>query len=167
MSTINSVVAAITRYSDLLWTGRLGDGIPLGGPGVHPASCIMGATSFCLWASGPSSTEVKEKSRAVSLLFVWVLWFVEADSHVACRAHAVPLPCSEFRQSRVLRESPRGSRKYPNCQSNSLTDRPFCSVLLPLLTVVGMDRCEDDWYASDNNLCGTPRGGRKKPNVGR
>jgi len=29
-----------------------------------------------------------------------------------------------------------------------------------------MDRCEDDWYASDNNLCGTPRGSRKKPNAG-
>ena len=30
-----------------------------------------------------------------------------------------------------------------------------------------MDRCEDDWYASDNNLRGTPRGSRKKPNAGR
>jgi hypothetical protein len=26
-----------------------------------------------------------------------------------------------------------------------------------------MDRCEEDWYASDNNLLGTPRGSRKKP----
>ena len=44
-----------------------------------------------------------------------------------CRAHAVPLPCRAvnshmpcrapalLRQCRVLRESPRGSRKYPNC----------------------------------------------------
>jgi len=72
-----------------------------------------------------------------------------------------------LRQCRVLRESPRGSRKYPNCYSNSLTDRLFCSVLLPLFTVVGMDRCEEDWYASDNNLRGTPRGSRKKPNAGR
>jgi hypothetical protein len=39
-------------------------------------------------------------------------------------------------------------------------------VLLPLFTVVGMDRCEEDWYASDNNLRGTPRGSRKKPNAG-
>jgi len=38
--------------------------------------------------------------------------------------------------------------------------------LLPLFTVVGMDRCEDDWHASDNNLRGTPRGSRKKPNAG-
>jgi hypothetical protein len=30
----------------------------------------------------------------------------------------------------VLRESPHGSRKYPNCQSNSLTERLFYSVLL-------------------------------------
>jgi len=39
-------------------------------------------------------------------------------------------------------------------------------VLLPLFTVVGMDRCED-WYASVNNLRGTPRGKWKKPNAGR
>ena len=71
-----------------------------------------------------------------------------------------------LRQCRVLLESPHGSRKYPNCYSNSLTVRLFCSVLLPLFTVVGMDRSEG-WYASDNNLRGIPRGSRKKPNVGR
>jgi len=49
-----------------------------------------------------------------------------------------------LRQCRVLRESPRVSRKCPNCQSNSLTDRLFCSVLLPLFTVVRMNRCEED-----------------------
>ena len=43
----------------------------------------------------------------------------------------------------------------------------FCSVLLPIFTVVRMDCCEEDWYASENNLRGTPRGSRKKPNVGR
>jgi len=26
-----------------------------------------------------------------------------------------------------------------------------------------MDHCEDNWYTSDNNLRGTPRGSRKKP----
>jgi hypothetical protein len=52
-------------------------------------------------------------------------------------------------------------------QSSSLTDRLFCGVLLPLFTVVGMDRCEEDQYVSDNNLRGTPRGSRKKPNTGR
>jgi hypothetical protein len=62
---------------------------------------------------------------------------VKADSHIACRAHAVPLPrravnshmpCrapAMLRQCRVLRESPHGSRKYPNCESYSLTDRLF------------------------------------------
>jgi len=100
------------------------------------------------------------------------LVLVKADSHIACRVHAAPLPfpCRVpviLRQCHVLRESPRGSRKYPNCYSNSLTDRLFCSVLLPLFTVVGMDRCEEDWYTSDNNLRGTPCDSRKKPNAGR
>jgi len=39
-------------------------------------------------------------------------------------------------------------------------------MLLPLITVVGTDRCED-WHDSDNNLRGTTRGSRKKPNAGR
>jgi len=30
-----------------------------------------------------------------------------------------------------------------------------------------MDHCEKDWYASDNNLRGTPRGSQKKLNVAR
>jgi len=40
-------------------------------------------------------------------------------------------------------------------------------VLLPLFTVVGIDRCEKDWYASDNSIRGTPRGSRKMPKAGR
>jgi hypothetical protein len=52
---------------------------------------------------------------------------LKADSHIACRAHAVPLPCRSvnthmpchapalLRQCRVLGESPRGRRKYPKC----------------------------------------------------
>ena len=103
---------------------------------------------------------------------------LKADSHIACRAnaanHAVPLihTChaaapAMLLQCRVLRESLRGSWKYLNCKSNSLTGHLFCSVLLPLFTVAGMDRCEEDWYASDNNLRGTPRGSWKKPNMGR
>jgi hypothetical protein len=90
---------------------------------------------------------------------------LKANSHMPCRAHAAPMPfpCRSpampclvnshmscptpafHRQCRVLRGSPRGSRKYPNCWSYSLTD----------------------WYASDNNLRGTPRGSRKKLNAGR
>jgi hypothetical protein len=69
----------------------------------------------------------------------WTAYSLSADckanSHIPCRAPAV------LRQYRVLRESPRGRRKYPNCQSYILTN----------------------WYASDNNLRGTPRGNRKKP----
>jgi hypothetical protein len=61
------------------------------------------------------------------------------NSHMPSRAPAI------LRQCRVLRESPRGSRKYPNCLSYSLTE----------------------WYASDNNLRGTPCGIRKKSNAGR
>ena len=100
-----------------------------------------------------------------------------ADSYIACRAFAVILPCLALihtchaapllRQCRVLRESPRGNRKYPNCQSNSMIHRLFCSVLLPLFTVVGMDRCEEDCYASDNNFRGTPHDSRKQPKAGR
>ena len=79
------------------------------------------------------------------------------NSHMPCRAPAL------LRQCRVLREIPRGGRKYPNCQSSSVTDCLFCSVVLPFFTAVGMDRCEEDSYASGNNLRGTPRGSRKKP----
>jgi hypothetical protein len=43
----------------------------------------------------------------------------------------------------------------------------FCSLLLPLFTVVGMDRCEEDWYASGNNLHGTPHvAGRNRTRAG-
>jgi hypothetical protein len=63
----------------------------------------------------------------------------KVNSHMPCRAPAI------LRQCRVLRESPRGSRKYPNSYSHSLTDS----------------------YASDNNLRGTPCGSRKKPKAGR
>jgi hypothetical protein len=72
--------------------------------------------------------------------------------HIPCRAIAKPCRVNShipncapaiLRQCRVLRESPRGSRKYPNCLSYSLTN----------------------WYASDNNLRGTPRDSREKPNA--
>jgi hypothetical protein len=61
------------------------------------------------------------------------------NSHMPCHAPAI------LRQFRVLRANQRGGRKYPNCWSCSLTD----------------------WYASVNNLRGTPRRSRKKPNVDR
>jgi hypothetical protein len=56
-----------------------------------------------------------------------------------CGAPTILLQRLEFR------ESPRGSRKYTNCYSYSLTG----------------------FYASDNNLRVTPRGSRKKPKAGR
>jgi hypothetical protein len=49
---------------------------------------------------------------------------LKANSHMPCHAHAMPcrvnshMPCRAsaiLRQCRVLRESPRRSRKYPNC----------------------------------------------------
>jgi hypothetical protein len=136
----------------------------------HIACCAHAVPLPCRAAKGRFTHIMPCTCHAVPL---------KADPHIPCRAHAVPLPClsinshmpcralAMLRQCRVLRESPRGSRKYPNCYSNSLTDRLFCSVLLPLFTVVGMDRCEEDWYASDNNFRGTPRGSRKKPKADR
>jgi hypothetical protein len=59
------------------------------------------------------------------------------NSHMPCRAPVI------LWQWRVLREGSRGSRKYPNCLSYSLTD----------------------WYTSDNNFRGSPRSSRKKPNA--
>jgi hypothetical protein len=76
------------------------------------------------------------------------------NSHMPCRSPAMPclvnshMPCRApaiLRHYRVHRKSPRGSRKYLNYLSYSLTD----------------------WYVSDNKLRGTPRGSRKKPNAGR
>jgi hypothetical protein len=71
-----------------------------------------------------------EQEGVLASRLAWPLCNVDmlkADSHIACRAHAVPLPCRAvnshmpchapalLRQCRVLRESPHGSRKYPNC----------------------------------------------------
>jgi hypothetical protein len=86
-----------------------------------------------------------------------------------CRAlihtrHAAPLPCSECAVSFVKVGVVAGNIR--TASRTVLTDRSFCSVLLPVFTIVGMDRC-DDWYASDTNLRVTPRGSRKKPNPGR
>jgi hypothetical protein len=64
-----------------------------------------------------------------------------------CRAlihtrHAAPLPCSESAVSFVKVRVVAGNIR--TASPTILTDRPFCSVLLPLFTVVGMDRFEDD-----------------------
>jgi hypothetical protein len=82
-----------------------------------------------------------------------------------CPCHAAPLLCSDsavsFVKVRVVGENIRTAS--PTVSQIVFF---FCSVLLPLFTVAGMDRCEN-WYASDINLRGTPRGSRKTPNAGR
>ena len=115
--------------------------------------------------------------RPVDLGYEYSL--LKADSHIACRAHAVPLPCRSLIHTYHAAPLPCSDSAVSfvkvrmvagNIRTASptvLTDPLFCSVLLPLFTVVGMDRCEEDWYASDNNLRGTPRGSRKKPNAGK
>jgi hypothetical protein len=63
-----------------------------------------------------------------------------------CRSPAMPCRAPAIlRQCSILCESQHSSRQYPNYRSYSLTD----------------------WYASDNNPRGTPRGSQKKPNAGR
>jgi len=79
--------------------------------------------------------------------------------------HAAPLPCSDSAVSFVKVRVVAGNIRTASPTVQQIVF--FCSVLLPLSTVVGMDRWDEDWYASDNNLRGTPRGSRKKPNAGR
>jgi hypothetical protein len=53
-------------------------------------------------------------------------------------------PCHHsalLRQCLVLHESLCGRRKYP---FYSLIDHPFCGVLLPLFTIMGIDCCDQD-----------------------
>jgi hypothetical protein len=97
---------------------------------------------------------------------------LKADSHIACRAHAVPLPCCALihicpAAPLPCSDSAVSFEKVRMVAGNIRTASLFCSVPLPLFTVVGMDRCEGEWYASDNKLHGTPHGSRKKPNAGR
>jgi hypothetical protein len=79
--------------------------------------------------------------------------------------HATPLSCSDSAVSFVEVRVVAGNIRTASPTVQQIVF--FCSVLLPLFTVLGMDRCEEDWYASDNNLRGTLRGSRKKPNAGR
>ena len=82
---------------------------------------------------------------------------IKANSHIACRAHAVSLPCRaalihtchaapllcsdsavSFMKVRVVAGNIR------TASLNSVTDRLLCSVLIPLFTVVGMDCCVNE-----------------------
>jgi hypothetical protein len=69
-----------------------------------------------------------------------------------CRAHAVPLLCH--------------AALIHTCHAAPL---PFydSAVSFVKVRVVARNIRITDWYASDNNLRGTPRGSRKKPNAGR
>jgi hypothetical protein len=80
---------------------------------------------------------------AVVELFI----FSEQCISDGCSSNNFPLFTGVIRvlKQHCLGSETRGSRKYPNCWSYSLTD----------------------WYASANNLRGTPRGSRKNPNVGK
>jgi hypothetical protein len=121
------------------------------------------------WMCGPCLLMLKNvhlgrfTSRRVpaSLCSLWL----KADSHIAYRAHAVPLscraalihtchaaplPCSDSALSFVKVRVVGG-----NIRTASSTDRLFCSFTLTT--------CIWDWYASDSNLCGTPHSNRKKP----
>jgi len=100
-------------------------------------------------------------------------WRFKADSHIACHAHAVPLihtchatplPRSDSAVSFVKVHVVAGNIR--TASPTVLTDHLFCSVLLPLFTIVGMDCYKEVWFAFDNNLCGTQCGSRKKPNTG-
>jgi hypothetical protein len=124
----------------------------------------------------PLNAELKPICHLLSLLAHLIFHVsrirVKANLHTACRAHAVPLPCHALIHichavPLPCSDSAVSFVKVRVVAGNiQTTDRLFCSVLLPLFTGVGMDRCEEDLYASDNNLRGTPCGSRKKPNVG-
>jgi hypothetical protein len=70
---------------------------------------------------------IQQEAQLIDDIMSFCLITLKADSHIVCHAHVVPVPCSAvnshmpcsapalLRQCRVLRESPRGSRKYPNC----------------------------------------------------
>ena len=139
---------------------------------VHISCCLYLSTNhFCVWGGGVYVWSMKLTIQILSIEQYIKGRFTHGmprpcrspamlciNSHMPCRAPAM------LRQCCVLRESLRGSRSELLVQQFNRC--LFCSVLLPLFTVAGMDHCEEDWYASDNNVRGTPRGSRKKPNAG-
>jgi hypothetical protein len=97
--------------------------------------------------SCPFSTRQPPYLSMCFLLFdLWTMWTrftkaliesttpkntLKANTHILRRAPAMPCPANShipccaptiLRQFRVLRKSPLGSRKNPNCYSNSVTD---------------------------------------------
>ena len=70
-------------------------------PGAHPFSHTMGTGSFPgvkrpgrgVDHPPPYSAEVKERVDLYIYSTSGPSWPLKADSHIACRPHAVPLPC--------------------------------------------------------------------------
>jgi hypothetical protein len=74
---------------------------------------------------------------------------LKANSHVPCRTQAVPLPC----------------HAAPLPFSDSTVS--FMKVRMVAGNIPTASYSLTDWYASDNNLRGNPRGSRKKPTADR
>ena len=66
--------------------------------------------------------------------------------------HAMPRPCPALSVPCPFVKVRVDAGNIRTASPTVLTDRPFCSGFLTFFTVVGVDRCEEDWYASDNNL---------------
>jgi hypothetical protein len=140
---------------------------------LEPAKCRE--KQFCFGTLFRPQTDCNGRPHPFHVQAV----ILKADSHIAWRAHAVPLPCRALIHTchaapLPCSESAVSFVKVRVVAGNIRTASPavlqivfFCSVLLPFFIVVGMDHCEGEWYASDNNLRGTPRGSRKKPKAGR
>ena len=127
------------------------------------------------------------------LLVFHLLWYwsvlrssIKSDSHIACRSrtvpmpcdalintcHSAPLPCSDSAVSFVKVRMVAGSIRTASPTVWQVVFFVVCSYhSFPHTwqTVSGftLATCIWDWYASDNNLRGTPRGSRKKPKAGR
>jgi hypothetical protein len=86
--------------------------------------------------NGPTGSDNRQLSDKI---FHVVTLSFKANSHMPCRAHAVPLPC-----------------RAALIHTGHAAPLPFSDSAVSFVK-----------YASDNNLRGTPGGSRKKPNTGR
>ena len=85
--------------------------------------------------------------------------------------HVAPLPCSDSAVSFVKVRMVAGSIRTASPTVSQIVFFVVCcyhSFPRPWQTLFGFTLaiCIWDWYASDNNLRGTPLGSRKKPNLG-
>jgi hypothetical protein len=97
----------------------------------------------------------------IQKLFIDTLSYIhrlKTNSHIPCRAHALPLP--------------RRVALIHTCHAAPLPFSDSAVSFVKVRVVAGNIRTASatvltDWYASDNNLRGNPRGSRKEPNAGR